>query len=251
MTPGAVVTEAAGPIGWGIARTLAGLGYSVHLTDMDGRLASRAADELGAPSFGSALDARSLPACRAAASRTKRRFGSLAVWVNAGAVTGAGRAWEQDERSRQRTLDLILGGTINGTLAALEVMRPMGEGLVINVIELNRLLPQAGQAVSSAAHHGALAFSRGALADLRAAGLGQVNVSCLLATRRLVGQPERLRGALAELLDQPRPLLAIPRWRGVLVRASSLWPASERWSSGLGSALVEPARSRARGSRPD
>src|SRR5579875_1500214 len=96
----AVVTEAGGPIGWGIARALADLGYAVHLTDMDGRLAARAAAELGAQCFGSALDVRSLPACRAAASRTRRRLGSLDVWVNAATMTGAVTAWELDERSR-------------------------------------------------------------------------------------------------------------------------------------------------------
>src|ERR1700751_4742673 len=138
---GAVVTEAGGPLGWGIARALAGLGYAVHLTDMDGRLAARAAAELGPPCFGSALDVRSLPACRAGASRTRRRFSSLQVWVNSAALAGSGWAWERDERSRQRVLDLGLGGTINGTLAALESRRPAGRGHVINVIELGSLLP--------------------------------------------------------------------------------------------------------------
>jgi NAD(P)-dependent dehydrogenase (short-subunit alcohol dehydrogenase family) len=234
-----VVTEAGGPIGWGIARTLARLGYAVHLTDLDGRLAARAAAELGAPSFGSALDMRSLPACRAAASRTRRRLGSLELWVNAAAMAGSLPVWELDERTRQRMLDLILVGTINGTLAALEVMRRDRRGDVINVIELVRLLPLSGQAVYSAAQHGAVAFSRGVLADLRATGLREVNVSCLCLTRRLVDRSPRLDAALVDLLDHPRPVVAVPRWRGALVRASCLWPTPR---AGLASALLDPAR---------
>jgi NAD(P)-dependent dehydrogenase (short-subunit alcohol dehydrogenase family) len=227
-------------MGWGIARALAGLGYAVHLTDTDGRLAARAAAELGAPCFGSALDVRSLPACRAAASRTRRRFGSLEVWVNATAVAGSSSAWELDERSRQRMLDLILGGTINGTLAALEVMRQSGKGDVINLIELSGLLPRAGQAVYAAGQHGSLAFSQGALADLRAAGLLEVDVSCLCASEKLVRQPQRLAAALVELLDHPRPLLAVPRWRGAAARIRFLWPAPGPLSSGILSALLDP-----------
>lgn len=241
---GAVVTEAGGVIGWAIARALAGLGYAVHLTDLDGRLAARAAAELGPPCFGSALDVRSLPACRAAASRTRRRLDSLELWVNAATLGGSGSAWELDERSRQRILDLILGGTVNGTLAALEVMRPSGKGQIINVIELGSLLPRAGYAIYSAAQHGALAFSQGALADLRSAGQREVAISCLCPTRRVAGEPQRLSPALAELIERPRPMLAVPRWRGVLTRANYLWAGSGPVSSGLASALADPARAK-------
>jgi NAD(P)-dependent dehydrogenase (short-subunit alcohol dehydrogenase family) len=245
-TRGAVVTAAGGPIGWAIARALAALGYAVHLTDPDGRVATRAAAEIGPPSFGSALDVRSLPACRAAASRTRRRLDSLELWVNAATLGGSGSAWELDERSRQRILELILGGTINGTLAALEVMRPSGKGQVINVIELGSLLPRAGRAVYSAAQHGALAFSQGAMADLRSAGQPEVAISCLCPTGKVAGEPQRLSAALAELIDRPRPLLAIPRWRGALTRANYMWPGSGPVSSGLASALLDPARRRPR-----
>ncbi len=251
-TRGALVTEAGGPMGWGIARALSGLGYAVHLTDMDGRLAARVAAELGPQCFGSALDVRSLPACRAAASRTRRRFGSLDLWVNVAAVAGSGSAWELDERSRQRVLDLILGGTINGTLAALEVMRPGGRGDVINVVELSGMLPRAGHAVYSAAQQGALAFSQGTLADLRAAGQREVHVSCLCPAGRQAGNPQRLGAAIRELLEHPRPVLAVPRWRGDLARASLLWPSSGALTSGLVSALVDSPRGRRRptGRRP-
>ncbi|HZU61052.1 MAG TPA: SDR family NAD(P)-dependent oxidoreductase [Solirubrobacteraceae bacterium] len=237
----AVVTEVGGSVGWGIAQTLAGLGYAVHVTDLDGRLAARAAAQLGDPCFGSALDVRSLPACRAAASRTRRRFGSLGVWANAAPMPESGPAWELDERSRQQVLDRVLVGTINGTLAALEVMRPTGKGDVINVIELSALVSRAGQAVYSAAQQGALAFSHGTLADLRAAGLREVNVSCLCPTRRLAGNRGRLESALVDLLEHPRPVMAVPRWRGALVRARPLWP-SGALGSGLLSALADPTR---------
>jgi NAD(P)-dependent dehydrogenase (short-subunit alcohol dehydrogenase family) len=240
--PAAVVTEAGGQLASGIARALAGLGYAVHLTGLDGGLASRAAAELGDPCFGSALDVRSLPACRAAASRTRRRFGTLDVWVNAAAVTSSAAAWELDERTRQRMLDLILTGTINGTLAALEIMRPARAGHVINVIDPGGLRPVAGRALHSAAQHGAAAFSWGALDDLRAEGQTGVSVSCLCPTRKLAGQPQRLQATIAALLAEPRPLAAIPRWRETVIRGTWLWPGSRTFTSRLLAALADPSR---------
>jgi NAD(P)-dependent dehydrogenase (short-subunit alcohol dehydrogenase family) len=229
LPAGAVVTGVGMPVGGRIAQALAGLGYALHLTDPDDRVAARAAAELGAPAFGSALDVRSLPACRAAASRTRRRFGSLEVWINAATLTGAAPAWEVDERTRQRMLDVNLVGTMNGTLAALEVMRSTARGAVVNLIALDALLPRSGQSLYAAAQHGALAFSLGALADLQATGLRGVSVSCLCPSRRVVERGSgRLAAALAELLEDPRPVLAIPGWHGALTRARYLWASPLR-----------------------
>jgi NAD(P)-dependent dehydrogenase (short-subunit alcohol dehydrogenase family) len=227
---GAVVTG----VGWGagleLARTLAGRGYAVHVTDADGPLATRVAEELGPPAFGSALDVRSPAACRAAAGRTRRRTGSLEIWVNNATAPNSGLAWELDERTRQRVLEVNLVGTINGTLAALEVMRAVGRGRVINVIPLPRQLFAPGQAVFSASRQAAIAFSVGVGADLMRAGPGGVSVSCLCPTGAL-GEKEapssatqQLAGLLRQALDDRSPLLATPEWRARLLRLYYLWP---------------------------
>jgi NAD(P)-dependent dehydrogenase (short-subunit alcohol dehydrogenase family) len=238
-----VVTGVGRQIGLEIARALASRGHAVHVTDPDGRLAAQAATELGARAFGSALDVRSLPACRAAASRARRRLGSLEMWVNADTVPGSAPAWDLDERTRQRILDVNLVGVMNGSLAALEVMRAAGRGHVINVAELSGLAPAADQAVYSAAQHGALAFSLATLADLRAAGLSEVSVSCLCVSRKpLSGRgSQKLTAALAELLESPRPLMAIPRWREAIVRARWLWPGPRPLSARVRTAVRDAA----------
>src|SRR6202035_1542207 len=109
---GAVVTGAGEGIGLQIARALAERGHAVHLTDLDAGLATRAAAELGPSAFASGLDVRSLTACRAAAARTRRRVGSLDVWVNGTLIPSDRPAWELDERARQRMLEVNLLGTI-------------------------------------------------------------------------------------------------------------------------------------------
>jgi NAD(P)-dependent dehydrogenase (short-subunit alcohol dehydrogenase family) len=228
-----------------IARRLVARGHVVHVTDLDGEAASRAAEELGPHAFGSALDVRSFAACRAAASRTQRRAGSLEVWVNNAGVLVTGPAWEQDQRTRELMLDVNATGTINGTLAALPPMRAAGHGQIVNVISLAGLLAAPGQAIYSASQHAAIGFSLATLADLRLAGIHDIDISCVcpdgIWTPMLHGKledpaaaasfsgvllrPEHVAEAVAGLLDSPRPVLAIPRWRGALVRFIDLWPA--------------------------
>lgn len=242
---GALVTGAAGGLGIEIARRLQARGYSVHLTDLDGDLAARAAEQLGLGAFGSALDVRSLPACRAAASRTVRRTGSLEVWVNNAGVMSVGPAWEQDERTRQLMVDVNALGTINGTLAALEPMRSAGRGKILNVISMAGLVAVPGQAVYSATKHAAIGFSLATLADLRLAGVQDIEICCACpdsiwtpmmqskledpaaaaSFSGIMMRPDRVAGRIVTLLDRPRPVMTIPRWRGALVRVSQSLPA--------------------------
>src|ERR1019366_5961583 len=137
---GALVTGAGRGLGFEIARRLVGRGHIVHVTDPHGEAAARPAKERGPRAFPPTLDVRSFAACRAAASRTQRRAGSLEVWVNNAGVLVTGPAWEQDQRTRELMLEVNATGTINGTLAALDPMRAAGRGHIVNVICLARLV---------------------------------------------------------------------------------------------------------------
>jgi len=241
---GALVTGAGRGLGLEIARRLVARGHIVHVTDLDGEAAARAAKELGPRAFASTLDVRSFAACRAAASRTQRRAGSLEVWVNNAGVLVTGPAWEQDQRTRQLMLEVNATGTINGTLAALDPMRAAGRGHIVNVISLAGLVAAPGEAIYSASKHAAIAFSLATLADLRLAGVDGLEISCLCpdgvwtpmlrdkledpsAAASFSGallRPEQVAEQVEALLDSPRPVLAIPRWRGRLARVFDLWP---------------------------
>jgi NAD(P)-dependent dehydrogenase (short-subunit alcohol dehydrogenase family) len=248
---GAVVTGGGRGIGLEIARRLVELGYFVQVTDVDGALADQAAAELGPRAFGSILDVRSFRACRAAASRTLRRAGSLEVWVNNAGVLVTGPAWEQDERTRALMLDVNATGTINGTVAALEPMRAAGRGHVVNVVSLAGLVAAPGEAVYAASKHAALGFSLATLTDLRLAGIDGIDISCVCpdgvwtpmlydklddpnAAASFAGtllRPEEVAEHVVALLDHPQPVLAIPRWRGALMRLFDLMPElSTRWA---------------------
>jgi NAD(P)-dependent dehydrogenase (short-subunit alcohol dehydrogenase family) len=244
MSGGAVVTGAARGLGLEIAKVLAARGLTVHLTDIDGDAASAAAAALGGAAFASVLDVRDFEACRATVQATVERAGSLAVWVNNAGVLFAGPVWEQDEARRRMTIEVNALGTMNGTLAALEPMRISGTGHIINIVSLAGIVAAPGETVYSASKHAAIAFSLGTLTDLRIAGHRGIDISCLCpdgiwtpmlfdklgdpeAAASFIGTlllPQQVARRVGKLLDNPRPVAAMPRHRGVLVRTFDLWP---------------------------
>jgi NAD(P)-dependent dehydrogenase (short-subunit alcohol dehydrogenase family) len=243
--PAALVTGAGRGLGLEIARALAARGLTVHVTDVEAGSAEAAAEAIGPPAFGSELDVRDPEACRAAAATTVDRAGSLDVWVNNAGVLVTGLVWEHDADTRRTLFEVNALGTINGTLAALEPMRAIGRGQVINIVSLAGLGAPPGEALYAATKHGAIAFSLGTLADLRRAGYGEIHVSAVcpdgiwtpMIADRLddpdaapsfsgtLLRAERVALQVAGLLDRPRPVLAIPRWRGAFIRLIDAFPA--------------------------
>lgn len=241
---GALVTGAAGGLGREIAARLARRGHVVHLTDVDGDRAERAAAELGGAAFGSALDVRDPDACRAAARRTAERGGSLDVWVNNAGVLIPGPVWSHTDAERRLMMEVNALGTMHGTVAALELMRPAGRGHVLNIVSLAGLAPVPGEGVYAASKHAAIGFSLSTLADLRLAKVKGVAVSCVcpdgiwtpmlhdklddpgasLSFSGTLLTASRVADAVDRVLDRPRPVTVIPRWRGWEARVFDALP---------------------------
>jgi NAD(P)-dependent dehydrogenase (short-subunit alcohol dehydrogenase family) len=241
---GALVTGAGRGLGAEIARVLAGRGLVVHLTDVDEAAASAAADAIGGEAWGSALDVRDPAACQAAAAETVERAGSLEVWVNNAGILVAGLSWEHDADTRRAVMDVNALGTFNGTVAALEVMRPARRGHIVNVISLAGLVAAPGEVLYSASKHAAIAFTIGTQADLRRSGVKGIHVSALcpdgIWTPMIAGrlddpdaapsfsghlmQPREVAERIGPLLERPRAVVTIPRYRGAFVRLFDLLP---------------------------
>jgi len=241
---GALVTGAGRGLGLEIARTLAGRGLDVHLTDVDAAAAAAGAEQIGGRAWSSALDVRDGEACREAAAATVERTGSLDVWVNNAGILVTGLAWEADEQTARTVIDVNALGTINGTVAALEPMRAARSGHVINIVSLAGLIAAPGETLYGATKHAAVAFSLGALTDLRRSGFGDVHVSAVCSdgiwTPMLADKlddpdaaasfsgslltPEHVAARVGGLLQRPRPVLTIPRYRGLMVRVFDAWP---------------------------
>jgi len=240
----AVVTGGGRGLGREIARLLRTRGYVVHVTDLDGAAATATAAQVGGGAFASALDVRDDVACAAVAAATVERTGGLDVWVNNAGVLVTGPAWEQDPAARRLMVEVNALGTMNGTLAALEPMRAAARGHVINVVSLAGLVAAPGETVYSASKHAALAFSLGTLSDLRLAGIRGIDISCVcpdgiwtpmlhdkledpeaaLSFSGVLLQPADVVAAVGRVLDHPRPVAAVPRWRGSQVRLFDALP---------------------------
>ena len=243
--PTAVVTGAGRGLGRAIASTLAARGFLVHLTDVEEALATETAAEIGPGAFGSALDVRDEEACHSVAATTVQMAGSLDVWVNNAGVLITGNSWEQDAGTRKLMIEVNTLGTMNGTVAALQPMIAAGRGHVINVVSLAGLVAAPGEVAYAASKHGAIAFTLGTQLDLRRAGIGGINLSAVCpdgiwtpmledklddpaaagSFSGVLQTPESVAAAVGELIDHPRPVLTIPRWRGALVRLLDTFPS--------------------------
>src|SRR3954453_17516692 len=233
--PTAVVTGGARGLGHEIVRLLARRGYRVVAADLDAEAVRAATATLGGEGLEAVgLDVRDGAATAALAADVTERHGRLDVWVNNAGILGTGPAWEQPVERQRAMIEVNALGTISGTLAALEQMRPRGLGAIVNVVSLAGLAPVPGMAAYSASKHAALAFSLSTLGELRTAGERGISISCLCpsgiwtpmlhdktedfwASASFGGRmlmPEDVAERAVRLLDRPKPLTCIPRFMG-------------------------------------
>lgn len=246
----AVVTGAGRGLGREIAVRLARAGCAVHVTDVDADLARATAAEITAaapaiPARGHALDVRDQDSCRALAQELAATDPhGLSIWVNNAGVLATGPIWSHDDTTRRLMMEVNALGTLHGTIAALEVMRPAGRGHVLNIASLAGLVSVPGEGIYAASKHAVVGLSTSALTDLRLAGLKDVHVSCLcpdgmwtpmlfdkledpgasMSFSGVLLQPEQIAAQALQILARPRAVTAVPAWRGVQARVFDLMP---------------------------
>lgn len=241
----AVITGAGRGLGKEVARLLVTRGYAVLVTDLDEAAAKASADEVGAAGW-RAVDVRDEAQVLAARDAALERSGRIDVWVNNAGVLLTGPAWEQDEAQRRLMIEVNAIGTMNGTLAAIGAMRGAGKGRghVVNIVSLAGISITPGMAMYAASKHAAVGFSLSTLADLRLAGVQDIDISCIcpdgiwtpmlhdklddpgaaLSFSGELLQAEDVVAAVGRVLDSPRPITSLPGWRGLLVRFGDMFP---------------------------
>lgn len=228
--PTAVITGAGRGLGAVLADRLAAAGYDVVRTDITGAEV--------------ALDVSDADACRDLASGVRPD-----IWINNAGVLGAGDAATQPDAVIQRVISTNLLGTINGTRAAVAVMRQRcdgtGDGHVINIGSLASWVPVPGECVYAATKAGMLSFTLGLRAELDVAGVTGVHLSVVCPDGMLtpmiveelhnpaialsfsgtrVVEPDEIADRVLALLERPRLVASVPRWRGAMVRAMASVP---------------------------
>ena len=248
----AVVTGAGRGFGREIARGLAGRGYTVLATDLDGEAAASTADEVGG--FSMQLDVRDPEAHRAAARAATER-GALEVWVNNAGVMRTLKSWEQSDADVRLQCDVNLMGVIWGSHAAVDAMRsgPGDDRHIINIASLSSLTPVPGLAIYAATKHAVLGFTGSLQGDLLDAGI-PITVHALCpdaADTQLLREhdqepaaainwsgprlltPQEVAEHAVGLLDSKKLVLVVPRWRGWGARATAMLGRPGLRSAGL------------------
>ncbi len=241
----AVVTGAGRGFGAEIALRLAGRGYDVLCTDVDGAAAGRTAERVGG--FAMTHDVRD-PGAHRDVARAALARGPLEVWVNNAGILRTAKAWEHTDEEIWLLVEVNLLGVVHGSRAAVDAMRagpaeggPPGRH-IINIASLSALAPVPGLAVYGATKHAVLGFTTSLQADLRLAGSpltvhavcpdsadtemvrersDEEEASMIFSAPRMLSAAEVADRTVA-LLDSRELVAVIPRWRGWVARSAAM-----------------------------
>ena len=169
MTNVAVVTGAGRGMGRAVAQRLIAQGFTVVASDVDETSVRRTAADLGDKCVPAHHDVRDAVAHRDVAARATE-LGQLTAWVNNAGILRTGTLWEQDDATMSMTVEINLLGVINGTRAALEVMRAHGQPAdIVNMASMSAFGPLPGLAVYAASKAAVLSWTLTTAAELHLA----------------------------------------------------------------------------------
>jgi len=222
----AVVTGGSAGVGRATVRELARRGWDVAVLargsdGLDGALAE--VKDAGRRGMAVAVDVSDADAVRRAADDIERQLGPIDVWIN-NAFAGFIATFDSvtDEEFR-RVTDVTYHGQVNGTRAALEVMRSRNRGTIINVGSALAFRGIPLQSAYCGAKHAIVGFTESVRTELRHAKsdvrLCEVHLPALntpqfdWVLRRVPGrpqpvppiyQPEVAARAIAHVAEHPR-----------------------------------------------
>ncbi|MFT8541301.1 SDR family oxidoreductase [Acetobacter sp.] len=162
----AVITGAGSGIGRAAARALGRAGFDVALLGRDRERLDATARNLAQHSVRSlviSVDVADAQAVQDAANRVESELGPISVWANCAGATVVGQVAALNAQDIARATQVTYLGSVNGTLAALSVMRRRGQGAIINL----DLAPTLRDLPLQAAENGSRAALRGFCSSLR------------------------------------------------------------------------------------
>jgi 3-oxoacyl-[acyl-carrier protein] reductase len=240
----AIITGAASGIGKHFAGVLAAAGdsYRLALADIDDaglRQAFAAGDRIHLHR----LDVRSRSDWQALVEVTIQAFGRIDYLFN---IAGGGRLGfllDQPIENVDMVIDVNLKGPIYGMRLVAEIMAEQGGGHIINVASLAGLSPTPGNSLYSAAKSGLRAVSLAAAVELRKQNVAvtviapdvvdtplaqrhhdQPEAAALLRSGARILSVQDVEAAFFKAMAEKPLEITLPRWRGWLAKANSLYP---------------------------
>jgi NAD(P)-dependent dehydrogenase (short-subunit alcohol dehydrogenase family) len=157
-----VITGASAGVGRATAREFARQGASIGLLARNRErleLAAREVESLGGRALILPLDVADAAAVDAAAAQVESAFGPIDVWVNNAMVSVFSPVHELLPEEVRRVTEVTYLGTVHGTLAALQRMRPRDRGVIVQVGSALAFRSIPLQAAYCAAKHAVAGFT--------------------------------------------------------------------------------------------
>ncbi len=171
--PVVVVTGGSAGIGRAAVREFAAAGYDVAIiargqAGIDGAVAD--VEELGGTALSLSVDVSKIDDVESATDRIEAELGEIDVWVNNAFVGSLAPFWDTTPDEFERMTDVTYYGQVNGTRAALRVMRARDRGAIVNVSSslAHRAIPL--QSAYCGAKHAVKGFTESVRVELRASG---------------------------------------------------------------------------------
>ncbi len=156
----ALVTGAAGGIGFRIAEMLAEEGARVAVADLDGKGAQSAAGRIGRGAMGLAADVAREDAVDAAVDEVLRAHGRLDLLVNNAGLQHVSPIEEFPAARFEQLVRVMLFGPFYAIKRAFPAMKRQGYGRILNVASINGLVGFAGKAAYNSAKHGVIGLTK-------------------------------------------------------------------------------------------
>lgn len=175
----AVITGAASGIGAGLAREAVRRGMHVLLADRDAALLQHFANDLGDLATAMVVDVTQAADMHALAQAAFEAHGKVDLLFNNAGVLSTGLSWEIPAEVWQRSLDVNIGGIVNGLRAFVPAMlAAKAPARIINTASVGGFLPSPFMAPYSATKFAVVALTESLAGEL-AALKSQISVSLL------------------------------------------------------------------------
>lgn len=168
----ALVTGGSKGIGYGVAKTLLGMGFRVAITSRTLQSAKKAADKLGG--YGEVLpleaDVRNFESQQKAVNTLLDQWGQLDVLIANAGIGHFGSVEELSVEQWKETIDTNLSGVFYSIKSSVEALKK-SEGYIITISSLAGTNFFAGGAAYNASKFGVTGFSQAVMLDLRDKGV--------------------------------------------------------------------------------
>jgi 2-hydroxycyclohexanecarboxyl-CoA dehydrogenase len=172
----AIVTGAAGGMGQAIARLLAARGATVVLTDLDPAVLDHATT-FGADALALTHDVTSVEDSRSVVAQVRERFGRLDILVNNAGWDRPGLFADSEPADWLRIVQINYLGVLNGSHAAIPLLREAPEGgVIVSIASDTARVGGWGEAAYAGAKAAVVAFSKSLAREVARDG---IRVNCV------------------------------------------------------------------------